>query len=357
MNVLVTGGAGFIGSHTCKQLARAGFVPIVYDNLSTGHLHAVKWGPFVQGDLEDKAKLASVIQRYQPQGVLHFAANALVVESMHEPEKYYRNNVAGTLALLEVLRQSGVNRLVFSSSCATYGNPQAGAMTEEHPQNPINPYGRTKLMVEQMMGDFFMAYGLQTAVLRYFNAAGADLDGELGEEHEPETHLLPSIIQAALGVKPEIVVYGTNFATKDGSAVRDYIHVQDLAEAHVLALQHLLKSKDSITLNLGTGRGYSVLELIAYVQKCSAKTVPVRFEKSRPGEPGVLTANASKAAAVLGWTARHSSLETIVGSAWKWHQQLTPNLRKAYLLAKKDKGQMEAKKEWEGTVADGSEKS
>ncbi|HEY4254843.1 MAG TPA: UDP-glucose 4-epimerase GalE, partial [Chlamydiales bacterium] len=244
--VLVTGGAGYIGSHTCKALAAAGFLPIAYDNLSTGHAYAVKWGPFVQGDLFDQAKLLETFEAFQPQAVLHFAASALVIESMHHPELYYRNNVAGTLSLLEAMRKKGLSKLVFSSTCATYGNPVELPLTEEHPQAPINPYGRSKLMIEQMLSDFSKAYGLKTAILRYFNAAGADAETEIGENHTPETHLIPSIIQAALGQKKEVVVYGTQFPTRDGSAIRDYIHVTDLADAHVLALKALLGNQEAI---------------------------------------------------------------------------------------------------------------
>lgn len=319
--VLVIGGAGYIGSHTCKALKRAGFIPVVYDNLSTGHAYAVKWGPFVHGELEDYRKLVHTIQHYQPVAVLHFAACALVVESMQMPDKYYRNNVAASLSLLEAMKDTGTKKLVFSSSCATYGSPKQERINEVHPQMPINPYGRTKLMVEQMAADFEMAYDLKTAVLRYFNAAGADLEGEAGEDHTPETHLLPSIIQAALGHRPEVVVYGTDFATKDGSAVRDYIHVMDLADAHVQAVQHLLDKQNSFQLNLGAGVGHSVLELIRAVEKQSGKTFSVRLEPRRAGEPDKLTADAQKAAEVLGWKPRHSNIETLVESAWKWHSR------------------------------------
>jgi UDP-glucose-4-epimerase GalE len=328
--ILVTGGAGYIGSHTCKALAAAGFLPIAYDNLSTGHAYAVKWGPFVQGDLFDQAKLLETFDAFHPQAVLHFAASALVIESMHNPELYYRNNVAGTLSLLEAMRKKGLFRLVFSSTCATYGNPIHLPMTEEHPQAPINPYGRTKLMIEQMLSDFSNVYGLKTAVLRYFNAAGADGDTEIGENHTPETHLVPSIIQTALGLKPEVAVYGTNFPTRDGSAIRDYIHVSDLADAHVLALKYLLTEKDPLTLNLGTGNGCSVLELIEQIQKKSGKELPVRFEPSRPGEPHTLMASAAKAKELLGWIPHRSSLPNLIESAWKWHSLLleqTPIVR------------------------------
>jgi len=319
--ILVTGGAGYIGSHACKALAAAGFLPVTYDNLSTGHAYAVKWGPFVQGELLDQAKLEETMQKFQPMAVLHFAASALVVESMHSPELYYKNNVAATLSLLEVMRRNGILKLVFSSTCATYGNPQKLPMTEDHPQMPINPYGRTKWMIEQMLADFGRAYGLQSAVLRYFNAAGAD--GEVGENHAPETHLLPNIIHAAMGLKPEIVVYGTTFPTADGSAVRDYTHVSDLADAHVLALKKLLSDNENVVLNLGTGKGCSVLELIEAVEKFSGKKVAVRREAGRAGEPHTLCADGSKARSVLGWSPKNSEIHTIVETAWKWHTLLS----------------------------------
>ncbi len=322
--ILVTGGAGYIGSHTCKALAKAGYLPVVYDNLSTGHAYAVKWGPFVQADLNDRAKLDETFALYQPKGVIHFAADAIVSESMVNPGKYYRNNVVSTLSLLEAMRDNQVKKIVFSSSCATYGNPQFTPISERHPQHPINPYGRSKLMNEQMLFDFEMIHHFNVVNLRYFNAAGADLDTEIGENHAVETHLIPNIIQTALGLKEEIVVYGTDFESKDGSAIRDYIHVQDLAEAHVAALQ-----APNHSINLGTGTGYSVLEIIDAVQKFCGKTLPVRLEKRRAGEPGVLTADNGKAKQILGWSPKYSDLGTLIESAWKWHQLLFDN---AHLL-------------------------
>lgn len=318
--ILVTGGAGYIGSHTCKALAKAGYLPVVYDNLSTGHAYAVKWGPFVQGDLNDKAKLNEALTTYRPKAVIHFAANALVIESMTDPGKYYRNNVGSTIALLEAMRDHAIKKLVFSSTCATYGNPQFTPITEKHPLQPINPYGRSKLMVEQIISDFSMAHGLEAVILRYFNAAGADQETQIGENHTPETHLIPSIIQTALGLRDEIVVYGTDFESRDGSAVRDYIHVEDLADAHVAALK-----APSATINLGTGTGYSVLEIIDAVQKFCGKTLPVRLENRRPGEPGILTADNAKAREHLNWNPRASDLPTLIESAWKWHQLLFEN--------------------------------
>lgn len=318
--ILVTGGAGYIGSHTCKALAKAGYLPVVYDNLTTGHAYAIKWGPFVQGDLNDRAKLNEAFLTYEPKAVIHFAADALVVESMTHPGKYYRNNVGSTISLLEAMRDHNVKKLVFSSTCATYGHPQFTPITEKHPQLPINPYGRTKLMVEQMIADFEAAHGLSAVNLRYFNAAGADLETQIGENHTPETHLIPNVILTALGLKNEIVVYGTDFESRDGSAVRDYIHVQDLAEAHVAAL----KCK-SASINLGTGTGYSVLEIIDAVQQFCGKTLPVRLDTRRAGEPGVLTADNTKARELLGWSPKISDLPTLIESAWKWHQLLFEN--------------------------------
>lgn len=319
--ILVTGGAGYIGSHTCKALYLAGYTPVVYDNLSTGHAYAVKWGPFVQGDLNDRFTLNETLEKYKPSAVIHFAADAIVVESMLNPGKYYRNNVTSTICLLEAMRDHGVKKLIFSSTCATYGNPQFTPITETHPQNPINPYGRSKLMIEQMIADFEMAHQMQAVILRYFNAAGADLETQVGENHTPETHLIPSIIQTALGMKEEIVVYGTNFASRDGSAIRDYIHVCDLADAHVAAL----KCNESTAINLGTGTGYSVLEIIEAVQKFCGKTLPVRLEKMRAGEPGILTANNEKAKKLLNWSPKCSTLPVLIESAWKWHQLLFEN--------------------------------
>jgi UDP-glucose-4-epimerase GalE len=320
--ILVTGGAGYIGSHTCKKLAASGFLPIAYDNLSTGHGYAVKWGPFIEGDLNDSAKLDLVFSTYQPKAVLHFAASALAYESVVNPGKYYQNNIGSTLSLLESMRKAKVLNLVFSSTCATYGDPKATPITEEHPQVPISPYGRTKWMIEQMLDDFEFAYGLQSVKLRYFNAAGADGASEIGENHDPETHLIPSIIETALNLRKEIIVYGTDFPTHDGSAVRDYIHVQDLADAHVRALNYLLARGKGTCLNLGTGQGSSVLELIEAIQTYTGKAVVHRIEPRRSGEPSLLIASAKKAKEVLGWTPVHSDLSTIIGSAWKWHQFL-----------------------------------
>lgn len=324
-NILVTGGAGYIGSHVCKMLAKEGFTPITYDNLSTGHAYAVKWGPFIQGSLCDREKLQEAFTTYQPHAVIHLAASAIVIQSMQDPAKYYRNNFVGTLSLLEAMQEHNVKSLVFSSTCATYGQPQFIPLTEEHPQHPINPYGKSKLMLEHIMNDFDTIHGIKTICLRYFNAAGADLDTEIGENHTPETHLIPSVIQAALGLRPEIVVYGTDFPSSDGSAIRDYIHVQDLAHAHVSALKLLLAEKTSHAINLGTGIGHSVLEIIQAAQKYSSRSIPVRIEERRPGEPCTLVADNRLAYDLLHWTPKYSDLPTLIESAWKWHALLAEN--------------------------------
>jgi UDP-glucose-4-epimerase GalE len=323
--ILVTGGAGYIGAHVCKELAKNGFLPITYDNLSTGHAYAVKWGPFVEGDLNDREALSRAIGIYQPKAVLHFAASALVVESLVNPAKYYQNNFVSTLRLLEAMVQADIRLIVFSSTCATYGNPQFLPITEDHPQAPISPYGRTKWMIEQMLNDFEQAHQIHSVKLRYFNAAGADPDIEIGEHHDPETHLIPSCIQAALNVRDEVVVYGTDFLTTDGSAVRDYIHVQDLAAAHVRALQYLLQTPRSVAINLGTGRGYSALEIINAIQKHCGKSLTVRLEQRRPGEPASLVASAEMAKKILNWSPQISDLTTLIDSAWRWHQLIIEN--------------------------------
>jgi UDP-glucose 4-epimerase len=270
-------------------------------------------------------KLSETIVSFKPKAVLHFAGSALVVESMEQPAKYYRNNLMTTLTLLETMREHNVQNILFSSSCATYGHPQFNPITEEHPQLPVSPYGRTKLMAEQMIADFSAAHDLKWIFLRYFNAAGADLETQIGENHTPETHLIPSIIRAALGLNQEITVYGTDFPTLDGSAIRDYIHVQDLADAHVLALQYLLEKETNAAINLGTGKGSSVLEIIHAIQKWSKTTLSVRLEGRRTGEPSTLTADNHKAKQLLGWQPVYSELPILIESAWKWHQLLLQN--------------------------------
>ncbi|MER3484282.1 MAG: UDP-glucose 4-epimerase GalE, partial [Meiothermus sp.] len=284
MNVLVTGGAGYIGSHTAKALHRAGFTPIVLDNLSMGHAWAVKWGPLVQADLADRGALFSAMRAHRVEAVIHFAANAYVGESMQNPAQYFRNNVTGTLNLLEAMQEAGVRHMVFSSSCATYGIPQELPIPEEHPQQPINPYGESKLMGERLLRWFGECHGLGWVALRYFNAAGADPEGDLGEEHQPETHLIPLVIGAALGVRGPVRVFGTDYPTPDGTAIRDYIHVSDLAQAHVRALEYLVQGGASQAFNLGTGVGHSVLEVIQTVKRLGGRQVPFEEAPRRPGD-------------------------------------------------------------------------
>ena len=315
--ILVTGGAGYIGSHACKALAQAGYTPVAYDNLVYGHEESVRWGPLEVGDIADRARLDAVIAHYNPQAVMHFAAYAYVGESVQDPAKYYRNNVAGTLTLLEALVQHGVQRIVFSSTCATYGVPERTPIDEAHPQRPINPYGASKLMIERMLQDFDVAYGLRSVALRYFNAAGADPEGEIGEEHDPETHLIPLALQAALGAGPALQVYGTDYPTPDGSCIRDYIHVADLAQAHVLALDYLASGGDSTAINLGTGRGHSVLEVIETARHITGRDIPVILADRRPGDPPILTAAADKASTLLGWQPTYTDLAEILRHAWR----------------------------------------
>jgi UDP-glucose-4-epimerase GalE len=318
MKVLVTGGAGYIGSHTAKELVRDGHEVVVLDNFSTGHRWAVKWGELVEGDVGDVALVARTLRRCGIEAVMHFAASAYVGESMVEPRKYFRNNVVNTIGLLDGMLAAGVTRIVFSSTCATYGTPEQLHLTEEHPQKPVNPYGESKLFIEKMLGWYAPAYGFTYAALRYFNAAGADADHELGEEHFPETHLIPLVIDAALGRRSTVDIFGTDYPTPDGTAIRDYIHVTDLARAHVLALQQL-QAGNSVLLNLGTGHGYSVREVIAAVQTVTGRTVPARDTPRRAGDPAVLVAAAGRAATVLGWQPKCSELVEIVRTAFDWH--------------------------------------
>jgi UDP-arabinose 4-epimerase len=320
-NILVTGGAGYIGSHACKALARAGYTPIAYDNLVYGHRDAVRWGPFVEGDLGDAARLADTLARHEVAAVIHFAAFAYVGESMEKPQLYFRNNVVNTLALLDVMLAAGLRHIVFSSSCATYGTPACVPITEDAPQHPVNPYGESKLICERAIHWYGEAYGMKYAALRYFNAAGADPDGEIGEAHDPETHLVPLVLATALGRRPQIDIYGTDYPTPDGSAVRDYIHVQDLAEAHVAALGHLLDGGASLALNLGTGAGHSVREVIAAAERVTGRRIARREMARRAGDPPVLVADVARARASLGWQARMSGLDSILGTAWAWHNR------------------------------------
>ena len=316
--ILVTGGAGYIGSQTCKALAAAGHVPIALDNLVDGHRWAVCWGPLEVGDIADRDFLDGVIERHRPDAVIHFAAFAYVGESTRDPGRYYRNNVAGTLTLLEALRDHGIPRIIFSSTCATYGNPEQTPIAESHPQQPINPYGASKLMVERMLADFGGAHGLGWIALRYFNAAGADPDGELGEDHDPETHLIPLALRAARCGEPVLKVFGNDYPTPDGSCVRDYIHVSDLADAHVRSLDYLRGGGESGAFNLGTGKGASVFEVIECIQQVTGRAVPHEIVERRAGDPPVLYADARKAGRLLGWTPRYPELAETIAHAWRW---------------------------------------
>jgi UDP-arabinose 4-epimerase len=321
MHILVTGGAGYIGGHTAKYLAAHGHQPIVLDNLCSGHSWAVKWGPLEEVGLADAPALQKVFQSYPIQAVIHFAAFAYVGESMHAASKYFRNNVVNTFNLLDAMLANGVDTLVFSSSCATYGNPRSIPIDESHCQNPVNPYGESKLLVERALRWYGEVHGLKWTSLRYFNAAGADPDGEIGEFHDPETHLIPLVIAAAFGNLPSVQVYGTDYATKDGTAVRDYIHVTDLAEAHLRALERMNRNPSSTAFNLGTGRGYSVREVIAAVKRATGREVPVTEAPRRTGDPPILIADGSKAARELGWAPRYSDLDTIVQTACEWDRK------------------------------------
>jgi len=315
MRVLVTGGAGYIGSHTAKALARSGFEPIVLDNLSTGHRWAVKWGTLIEGDLGDSALIREVIKTHRVQAVVHFAGFAYVGESMQRPRQYFRNNVTYTLRLLDAMTDMSVKHIVFSSSCATYGIPASVPIREEQVQAPINPYGESKRMVERILTWYGEAYGLRWTALRYFNAAGADPDGELGEDHSPETHLIPLAIQAALGEKPALEIYGTDYLTPDHTAIRDYTHVTDL-----------LRSKENAAINLGTGSGHSVRQVVAAVERASGRRVPIHEAQRRAGDPPELVADPARAKELLGWRPRYSSLESIVQTAWNWHISRKPTL-------------------------------
>lgn len=316
--ILVTGGAGYIGSHCCKLLAESGYEPVVYDNLVYGHTWAIKWGPFVKGDISNTELLKEVLIKLQIEAVLHFAAFAYVGESVTNPDIYYSNNVVGTLKLLNAMRECGVKKIVFSSTCATYGNPQTVPLSENHPQNPINPYGKSKLMVETILKDFKSAYQLDFVSLRYFNAAGADPDSEIGEAHHPETHLIPLTLNAALGKGPSLTVFGIDYPTFDGSCIRDYIHVNDLAQAHLLALQALERGNCSEVYNIGNGKGFSVKEVIQTTEKVTGKKISVIYGDRRPGDPPILIADSSKLIRELNWKPNYSRLDTIIETAYQF---------------------------------------
>lgn len=320
MAILVCGGAGYIGSHINKQLHKEGYETIVFDNLIYGHKEAVKWGKLVVGDLKNVDEIESVFKNNQIDAVFHFAAYAYVGESVDHPEKYYYNNVANTLNLLHVMMKYGCNKIIFSSTCATYGEPEKVPITEDMPQNPINPYGATKLMVERIFQDYHKAYGLQYVVLRYFNAAGADPDGEIGESHNPETHIIPLVLDAASGKRPDIKVFGTDYDTPDGSCIRDYIHVYDLATAHLLALHHLEAGKESQFFNLGNEKGTSVLEVVNSVKQVTGRDFKVTLTVRRPGDPAKLVGSSQRAQKILGWKPIYGDIDVIVKHAWKWHE-------------------------------------
>jgi UDP-glucose-4-epimerase GalE len=322
---LVTGGAGYIGSHACKALSKAGYQPVAYDNLSFGHEWAAQWGPLERGDILDRSRLDQVLKQYNPVAVMHFAAFAYVGESVVDPGKYYRNNVAGSLTLLEAMRDRKVDTVIFSSTCATYGIPEAVPIREDAPQRPINPYGAAKLMVERMIQDFAAAHTLKFALLRYFNASGADPDNQIGEDHDPETHLIPLALDAAAGRRPNLTVFGSDYDTADGTCIRDYIHVTDLAAAHICALEALTKGgRPSAAYNLGNGLGVSVNDVIETTQRVTGLSVPVVRGARRPGDPAVLITNSTKAREELGWVPRITDLGEIIATAWCWHQRQWP---------------------------------
>ncbi|KRA65970.1 UDP-glucose 4-epimerase [Caulobacter sp. Root655] len=316
--VLVAGGAGYVGSHTCLRLAQEGFLPVVFDDLSNGHREHVQWGPLEQGDIRDGARLDAVFAAHKPVAVLHFAASIEVGESTKNPGKFFDNNVGGAISLIEATRRAGVEALVFSSTCATFGDPIGLPMAEDHPQNPLNPYGRSKLMVEQALADYARYVGFRSVALRYFNAAGADPEGRIGEWHEPETHAIPLAIDVALGRREHFTIFGDDYDTRDGTAVRDYVHVLDLADAHVLALRHLLGGGEAAMFNLGTGHGTTVREMIAGVERVSGRSLPVVNAPRRLGDAPVLVGDNALARQRLGW-APTRDLDAILGSAWRWH--------------------------------------
>lgn len=318
-SVLVTGGAGYVGSHVCMTLSEAGFRPVVYDNLTNGHAAFVQWGPLERGDIRDGGRLDEVIAKHQPVAILHFAALIEVGESVKEPGRFYDNNVGGALTLIEAARRGGIEVMVFSSTCATYGDPVRLPMDESHPQAPLNPYGRSKLMVEQALADYSRYAGFRSVSLRYFNAAGADFEGRIGERHHPETHAIPLAVQTALGQRQGFTLFGADYDTRDGTAVRDYIHVLDLADAHVRALEYLLAGGETTAFNLGTGTGTTVAELIDTIRRTTNSPFPVETSARREGDAPCLVADNGRARTVLGWTPKRT-LDDIVLSAWRWHR-------------------------------------
>lgn len=322
--ILVTGGAGYIGSHAVKALLQAGYQVLILDNLVYGHrdlVEQVLQVKLIEGDIEDRPLLDHLFQTHKIEAVMHFSAYAYVGESVTDPDKYYRNNVVATLTLLEAMLAASIKKFVFSSTCATYGVPKFIPITEDHPQNPINPYGATKLMVERILSDFDIAYGLKSVCFRYFNAAGADPSGLLGEDHNPETHLIPLVLQTALGQRQSISIFGTDYPTPDGTCIRDYIHVSDLADAHILGLEYLLKGGESNVFNLGNGNGFSVREVIAAAQEVTGINISVQECDRRPGDPPSLIGSSEKARKILGWQPIYPNIKDIVTHAWNWHQK------------------------------------
>ena len=316
-NILVTGGAGYIGSHACKALAAEGHTPITYDNLSRGNQWAVKWGPLEKGHIADTTRLSEVLEKYKPQALMHFAAYAYVGESVKDPSLYYSNNFCGTAALLRTLVAFQCLPVVFSSTCATYGVPEQTPISETHPQRPINPYGQSKLFVEQLLRDLNVAHGLPWVALRYFNAAGADAEGDIGEAHDPETHLIPLALTAAQkgGV---LQVFGNDYDTPDGTCVRDYVHVSDIADAHVKALTYLLANGESCAFNLANSRGYSVSEVVSTAERVCGEPIDVKISQRRPGDPAILIGDAHRARTILGWNPSRSDLERQIRDGWNW---------------------------------------
>jgi len=318
--ILVTGGAGYIGSHACKALAAQGFVPVTFDNLSTGWGDAVKFGPLEQGNLLDRARLDEVFTKHQPAAVMHFAALSQVGDSMKDPGLYWRENVTGALNLIEATVAAGCKRFVFSSTCATYGDQDGVVLDEHSKQMPINAYGASKLAIEQILENFEATYGLRKVIFRYFNVAGADPDGEVGEFHRPETHLIPLILQAIDGQRPALTVYGIDYDTPDGTCIRDYVHVSDLIDAHLSGLEWLIADKQSRAFNLGTGTGFSVREVIQAAKRATNKDVPLTYGDRRPGDATALVSGSTRAGTELGWTPERSTLDQMIGDAWRWHQ-------------------------------------
>ncbi len=316
--ILVTGGAGYVGSHACKALAAAGFHPVTYDNLTRGHAQAVRWGPLVQGDILDRVRLDRAILEHRPEAVLHFAAYIQVAESVRDPASYYRNNLVGTLTLLEAARDHGIPHFVLSSTAAVYGQPSSVPVDESHPARPLNPYGETKRLAEVMLQDFAKAHGLRYAALRYFNAAGSDPEGEIGEAHLPRTHVIPLVLEVATGVRSEFQINGDDYPTPDGTCVRDYVHVADLAGAHILALRRLRSGGASGVWNLGIGRGFSVREILRGAREVTGHPIPARVGPRRPGDAPSLVANSERARSDLGWVPRFTSPEQMIRHDWNW---------------------------------------